>query len=436
MIWSKYTYQFESEGKYYIYNSLSNSLAEIDKELYNDIKKSRENHCFNFHEQETEKMLKNMKVLVENDMDEINKIKYLNLLKRNKNRCLILTINPTLACNFKCPYCFEEEHPNIYMSEKVENDIINFIKSNNKVKSVRVTWFGGEPLLAFDRISNLTKKIQALGLKYNANMITNGFLLSEDIIYKLPELRISSLQITIDGLMGIHDRRRCLKSGAPTFNKIVKNIDNLKRIHPEINVYVRVNVDKNNENDFIELYKFFNEKHYKNLAVSLAFVKDFSGCNTCSNFYNSKEQAKFVLNLLKKYNLEFPFIYPMSERYECAVRNKNAIAIGPEGELYKCWQDIGKKDKIIGYINGKITNEPLLLRYLIAADPFEDKKCQECILLPVCGGGCPYSRLQNIYEGKAVNTCLLIKDNLKEFLLAHAIYKNHTKIHSETSILI
>ena len=143
MIWSKYTYQFESEGKYYIYNSLSNSLAEIDKELYNDIKKSRENHCFNFHEQETEKMLKNMKVLVENDMDEINKIKYLNLLKRNENRCLILTINPTLACNFKCPYCFEEEHPNIYMSEKVENDIINFIKSNNKVKSVRVTWFVG-----------------------------------------------------------------------------------------------------------------------------------------------------------------------------------------------------------------------------------------------------------------------------------------------------
>lgn len=118
---------------------------------------------------------------------------------------------------------------------------------------------------------------------------------------------------------------------------------------------------------------------------------------------------------------------PLSSRYECAVRNRNAIVIGSEGELYKCWQDVGCKDKVVGYINGKVTNEPLLLRYLVGADPFEDPKCQECFLLPVCGGGCPYSRLQNVYEGKSVDTCLLIKDNLKDFLLAHAMHKSNAK---------
>lgn len=83
------------------------------------------------------------------------------------------------------------------------------------------------------------------------------------------------------------------------------------------------------------------------------------------------------------------------------------------------------KKEIIGNVDGKITNEALLLRYLVAANPFEDPKCQECFLLPVCGGGCPYSRIQNEYEGTNINTCLYIKDHLEDFLVTHAEYKNH-----------
>ncbi len=43
MIRSKYTYLFESEGRYYIYNSLSNSLAKLDKDVYDEITTCREN---------------------------------------------------------------------------------------------------------------------------------------------------------------------------------------------------------------------------------------------------------------------------------------------------------------------------------------------------------------------------------------------------------
>ena len=51
------------------------------------------------------------------------KIKFYALAERFNNRRLDLTINPTLACNFACPYCFEEDHRNIYMSENTENEI-------------------------------------------------------------------------------------------------------------------------------------------------------------------------------------------------------------------------------------------------------------------------------------------------------------------------
>lgn len=196
-------------------------------------------------------------------------------------------------------------------------------------------------------------------------------------------------------------------------------------MNPQIRLNVRVNVDKTNYADFLELYKFLKDKHYPTLNVNLAFVKDMTGCYKCNHSCDMQEQAQIVKDLLQKYGLDFSMVFPRSERYECAIRNRNALVIGPEGELYKCWNDVGNKSKIIGNIDGKITNEALLLRYLVAADPFEDPKCQECFLLPVCGGGCPYSRIQNEYEGTNINTCLYIKDHLKDFLVTHAEYKNY-----------
>lgn len=403
---------------------MSNSLAELKLEDYEMLENLRANNL-PLADEELEKQLRQLKVIVDNDMDEINKVKYINLLNRNENRRLILTINPTLACNFNCPYCFENEHSNIYMHDLVEEKIILFIKKHVGLKALDVTWFGGEPLLAFDRIVSMTKKMQNLGLNYKAGMITNGYLLTEKVISKLESLAISSIQITIDGMADLHNTRRCLKSGKPTFDKILQNIDLLQKVNPQIRLNVRVNVDKTNYADFLELYKFLKDKHYPTLNVNLSFVKDMTGCYKCNHSYDMQEQAQIVKDLLQKYGLDFSMVFPRSERYECAIRNRNALVIGPEGELYKCWNDVGNKSKIIGNIDGKITNEALLLRYLVAADPFEDPKCQECFLLPVCGGGCPYSRIQNEYEGTNINTCLYIKDYLKDFLVTHAEYKNH-----------
>ena len=85
---------------------------------------------------------------------------------------------------------------------------------------------------------------------------------------------------------------------------------------------------------------------------------------------------------------------------------------------------MGNFSKIIGNIEGKITNEHLLLRYLVGADPLEDSNCKKCLLFPVCGGGCPFSRILNEYEHKHINVCPLIKDHMEDFLLTHALTKN------------
>lgn len=425
MEWSKYNYFFTSKDKFLLYNSLSNSFAELDEEVYFDLVNQKERNLIDIKDKDLVEVLKSMKVIVNDERDDLNIIKYNAYRSRFYSKGLSLTINPTLHCNFACSYCFEEDRLPVYMTEEVEDKIIEHIKGKEP-KHVDVDWFGGEPLLAFDRIVSLTKKMQKLNVIYEAGMITNGYLLTEKIINQLPSLNINFMQITVDGLPNTHNSRRPLVSGKGTFDTIVKNIDLLKKINPEIQLTIRINIDHNNKNEFVEIYNFFSQKNYPNTYISGAFVHDIkSSKNLC--FLNTKQQVKFLLEMKKEYNLNLRPFFPGSRRYECGIRNLNSIVIGPTGEVYKCFNDVGNKNKIVGNIDDSIeTNNQLLLRYLVGADPFDDEKCKACFQLPICGGGCPYQRIANEYEGGEFDTCNYFKENMKEFLEIHYLNKTNS----------
>lgn len=257
---SKYSYLFEREGKFFLYAPLSNSFAEIDKETYDCLLSVQKGLiCTHNMDDEVKKLLRKMKVVDVDDELEINKLKANHLLHRFNPRHLYLTINPTLACNFACPYCFEASHPADFMTDEVGNAIIAFIQQRVHVTQLHVNWFGGEPLLAFNRIITLSKRMQNLGLKYNAGMITNGYLLTPDKAKLFEELQISSIQITIDGSEHTHNARRFLKGGGPTYQTILKNIEETCKCSPRTFISVRVNIDKTNGDEFFEVLSYFRE---------------------------------------------------------------------------------------------------------------------------------------------------------------------------------
>ncbi|MCM1141597.1 MAG: SPASM domain-containing protein, partial [Muribaculum sp.] len=363
------------------------------------------------------------KVYVPSDEAELNRIKYRTCARRFLENVIHATINPTLACNFECNYCFEKTHPNIYMTDEVEDKVVQFFKRFHAAKRLNVTWLGGEPLMAFHRIKSLTPKLLDLGVKYSASMVSNGYLLTKEVSDNLYNLKVGSIQITIDGLASIHNSRRCLKGGLPTFDKIIENIDYAQSVSPKTRISIRMNIDNSNIDNFYELYSFIKSRNYPNASIHPGFVKQLSdnAIGVCCD----STKVDFYKRVLKDHGLNFGCFYPESNRHECAVRNPNSLVIGPEGELYKCWNDIGDKSRIYGYIDGRISNEELLLEYLVGSDPFDDKNCRECVLLPVCSGGCPYDRIKNTADGKFQN-CPLIKTNLEEFLWIH--FKNKLSI--------
>ena len=108
-----------------------------------------------------------------------------------------LTICPTMGCNFNCPYCFED-HFARKMSASVQDDVVALagrMLDASRTKDVHVTWFGGEPLLAPDVIESLSGRLMALaeerGGRYEASIVTNGYLLTQDIADMLGRLKVN-----------------------------------------------------------------------------------------------------------------------------------------------------------------------------------------------------------------------------------------------------
>ena len=218
-IWSKYNTLFTRESVYLFYNSLSNAFVELSEDYYDQLMQYRPGEPVEIADKELEAQLIRMKALVDDDEYEIRKIRFATMARRFIKESLSLTINPTLACNFRCPYCFEEGHPVTRMTDETEDMVVKFI-SGFSPKRLSVTWFGGEPLLEFNRIKSLTGKFKSLGIPYHASIITNGYLLSEETARQFAGLNISSAQVTLDGVGAAHDCRRFLKGGKPTFDTI------------------------------------------------------------------------------------------------------------------------------------------------------------------------------------------------------------------------
>ncbi len=138
------------------------------------------------------------------------------------------------------------------MTIETANDILTFIKNIHKkdnLNSLKITWYGGEPLLNFDVIKHLSKKIKDFttnnNILYKASIITNGYLLSYDYAKFLSRHNVKIVQITLDGPQKIHDKRRRHKDNLGTYKVIIENIKNTANLFE--NIMIRFNVDKTNE---------------------------------------------------------------------------------------------------------------------------------------------------------------------------------------------
>lgn len=96
--------------------------------------------------------MKEGKYIIEDNDGELSILKYKNFGGKFRSNTLGLTIEPTLACNFACPYCYEHTR-NEFMDDDTKNAIYSQVEmAAKRNENVDIAWYGGEPTLAKDII--------------------------------------------------------------------------------------------------------------------------------------------------------------------------------------------------------------------------------------------------------------------------------------------
>ncbi len=430
---SRFVIPFTREGAYYIYNLKTLSLLSVDEMMYRWIL-----HAIEFGvdadsiNDKMESYLAIKRIIDDDresdDCDFCYKMEYAKRLKSLTNRTLSLVIAPTLSCNFACPYCYEASLPSSLMKANVEDELIDFINSFTQTcDNLEICWSGGEPLIGFDNIESLYYKIQnksKLPL-IRQSIVTNGYLLTDRVCDFFRLGHVSLVQITIDGNEETHNKSRILKTGGKTYDAILSNIDCMVRMVPECTVVVRTNIHEGNKDEFGFLYKRLKSrwKDFKNVLLSPAFVQPNSNCKV--NCCDSKDKTSFFLNLAHDAGISDIDFLPKHKLGSCSASVENSFIVAPNGDLFKCWNDIGINNRKVGSLSKGITNNALIAQYMVGSDKYHDMKCMRCCLFPICDGGCNRRRIDNKLEKTSYDLCPFTKKGVEDCIYEYIKTRKH-----------
>ncbi|BAW29321.1 radical SAM additional 4Fe4S-binding domain protein [Methanosarcina thermophila] len=431
---SFYNLSVTVDGRDILYNGLTGAMLEIDRGSFDqiadalkDIPLERAKEC-----KSAQAFIDNM-FLVADELNELDYIKTIYNLSRF-NDSPTLTIAPTLNCNLNCRYCYEEKSPKRMNEKTIEALKVFFRKTldETETKSISVDWYGGEPLLEYNSIIELSKSFQKdcneRGCKYRSSMTTNGTLLTKDVLSSLTTHGVSMIQVTLDGTKDAHDRNRPFSnSNKSSFEAIIKNLEDAVG---EVVLAIRMNADKDNMAQILDQLKDFqsrgwltgNSKFFPYIAPIRNISKNCnllpSKCLTVDYF----DVFTLFISRLKELGLKLQRSeihgYPMPVNSNCGAVSLNSYVVNPDGLLFKCGLTIDNPAEKVGSIFEPIClSNPALTKWL-SYDPFQREECLDCIALPTCLSGCPKANISN--DNSATHDhCSFLKNNLTRLISLH-----------------
>jgi uncharacterized protein len=364
-------------------------------------------------------------MLVPDDVDEIAVLGRRYEAGRANASRFAVTIVTSLGCNFNCPYCFEEKHPSI-LDGDVQEQILEVVDDQMpRIDSFHASWFGGEPLVGKKSLFALSdafiERCDANGVAYDADIITNGYLLDAGTCAELASRRVKFAQVGLDGPQEVHDRMRPLANGNGSFATILANLHHAVE---HFAVSVRVNIDKRNVGRVEDLFRLLAADGFSGkLSVypgQIVGVQDnplAASATYCGCFANREfaEASRRFLSMAAEFGLAAPGL-PSPTGAPCAAVRANELVVGSRGELYKCWTSVGDAREIIGHIRDYKNPNTRIAKWL-GYDPFSNDECRACVALPVCMGGCAHHAFDKLqYENRCGTFRHTYKEQVLEFI--------------------
>jgi uncharacterized protein len=394
-------------GEHLLYNTRTQALVKINDELrtlLSDLSVPEDSPLRQRYAGELEQ-LHGMGVLVENKWEDVKRLVYFigNLKHGKLNSSLSVTILTTMACNFRCTYCFEEpSRQNVAMDPNTCEAVLRWLKetmTREDYRSLYLTFYGGEPLMNEPAIEHIALDMAgwcaAHGMTFKFMLQTNGYLLTSGLVKKYLACGLADVRISLDGVGEDHDRKRPLRDGRGTFDRIMENIsDNVDSVKIGLSVsYDRAGVDH-----IARLLDYLDDrKILKKLArivcspvhAALGAPGEVESTRNAGCLMNcsDSEMATSVLEvnrLMEKKGLPVQKGMPVTV---CPLgRVHGGVTIDSAGQLYACNSMLGHPELSVGNVRDGFNDKR---REFIDLDV--GLKCPfECRYLPVCNGGCRF----------------------------------------------
>ena len=345
-------------------------------------------------------------------------------------------------CNLDCDYCYYLEKENLYekknpvMSEELLERFIKQYIESQTMPEIMFTWHGGEtlmrPLSFYKRAVELQKQY-AQGRHIDNSIQTNGTLLNDEWCKFFKENNFL-VGISIDGPKEFHDEYRRDKMGRPSFHRVMRGIELLKKHEVEFNCLAVVN-DYNVDYP-LEFYNFFKEIgcqyiqftpiveriRKNNSLLKLATAKqtedevdlapytvpaDKWGNFLCAIFdeWIKEDVGKIYIQIFDSTLANW--VGEQSSVCTMAKTCGHAGAMEFNGDVYSCDHFVFPEYRLGNIYNKTLTSMMYSDEQMkFGNDKFDTlpKQCRECDFLFACYGECPKNRfIKDKYGNEGLN---------------------------------
>lgn len=204
-------------------------------------------------------------------------------------------------CNLDCTYCYYLEKEKLYAKNgrdyRMPNDVLEaYVRQYIQAQPgehISFAWQGGEPTLLgipfFQRVLELQRRYAA-GKTIENSFQTNGTLLDDTWGEFLARNRFL-IGLSVDGPEEIHDSYRVDKGGNPTFARVMRGLNILKKHGVEFNTLTVIH--RKNSYRPLDVYRFLKQigsKYLQFIPVveQLAEQPDAKGLVLIKTFFTSE----------------------------------------------------------------------------------------------------------------------------------------------------
>lgn len=357
--------------------------------------------------------------LIAGDDDDLPGFSHAGEIDRSqsKHEYIIDNISLFLAqeCNMRCVYCYGADGEyglKGMMSEETAFRAVDWLIANSgSAETLRICFFGGEPLLNFSLMKKVVKYARQQSGQHGKtvafSMTTNGSLLRNEVISFIKSQDIDPV-ISFDGPPEYQNRQRPFKGGRGSYNKVLANVRKLKAVRP----YLRARATVYGDADPLRIKESADLAGFSSCMIEKASPAILKGLTREAPEDGSQErmsrrliayyheETHKLLAAIRKRSIDIhcpPDLFlamssvalKRKRHHGCGV-GKRMVGITIIGDIYPCHRFAGQEDQRIGNISDyRVDGANEYYRSTVDTLP----ECRKCWARYFCGGGCFYHNL-------------------------------------------